>query len=101
MQINHSLRIETSQKLTITPQLCQAIAILQLSSLELSAMVEKELLENPVLEADEQEVSPSGKGIRIFVKGTLPEDGRKVGKVEMYQNKRYLTVTGRPLPGRG
>ena len=46
------------------------------------------------------ELSPSGTGVRIFVKGTLPEDGRKVGNVEMYQNKRYLTVTGRPLPRR-
>lgn len=47
------LRVELQQKLIMTPQLRQAIAILQLSSLELASMVEKELLENPALEIDD------------------------------------------------
>ena len=45
------------------------------------------------------EISPSGTGIRIFVKGDLPFDGRKSGKIEIYQKGRYLTVTGHVLPG--
>jgi len=42
------------------------------------------------------EFSPSGEGIRIFVKGTLPDGvtGRKKGNIEIYQAVRYLTVTG-------
>lgn len=42
------------------------------------------------------EVSPSGKGLRIFVKGSLPGDsaGRKNDKIEMYTSGRYLTITG-------
>jgi len=54
MRMDYGLKLELSQKLVMTPQLRQAIAILQLSSLELSAMVEQELLENPVLEVEEK-----------------------------------------------
>ena len=54
MHMDYGLRLETSQKLFMTPQLCQAIAILQLSALELSALVDKQLLENPVLEVEEK-----------------------------------------------
>ncbi len=45
------------------------------------------------------EISPSEQGIHIFVKGKLPEDGRKKGDIEMYYSRRYLTVTGNHLPG--
>ncbi len=54
MRMDYGLKLELNQKLVMTPQLRQAIAILQLSSLELTAMVEQELLENPVLEAEEK-----------------------------------------------
>ncbi len=54
MRMDYSLKLELTQKLVMTPQLRQAIAILQLSSLELSEMVEQELLENPVLEMEEK-----------------------------------------------
>jgi len=50
-----SLRPElrTSQTLVMTPQLMQAIKLLQLSSLELSAFVEEELERNPLLERED------------------------------------------------
>lgn len=57
MRMDYGLRLELTQKLVMTPQLRQAIAILQLSSLELTEMVEQELLENPVLEAEEKPVA--------------------------------------------
>ncbi|MCW5967586.1 MAG: AAA family ATPase [Blastocatellales bacterium] len=49
------------------------------------------------------EFSPSGHGNRIFVKGHLPPGGRKRGTVEIYEDGRFLTLTGRsvvtpPLP---
>ncbi|SDF59407.1 RNA polymerase factor sigma-54 [Sporomusa acidovorans] len=50
MQLDYGLKLETTQKLIMTPQLRQAIAILQLPATELAELVEKELLENPVLE---------------------------------------------------
>jgi hypothetical protein len=45
------------------------------------------------------EFSPSGQGVRIFAKGSLPngETGRKKGNIEAYSNGRYLTITGRRL----
>jgi RNA polymerase sigma-54 factor len=48
------LELKLAQKLIMTPQLQQAIKLLQLSRLELSQSVEQELMENPVLE----ELSP-------------------------------------------
>lgn len=40
------------------------------------------------------EISPSGTGLRVFVKGTLPVGGRKKGPIEIYSEGRYLTMTG-------
>ena len=45
------------------------------------------------------EISPSGEGLRGFVKGTLPQEGRKKGHVEMYNSGRYVTVTGHQFGG--
>ncbi|MBP1764690.1 MAG: rpoN [Firmicutes bacterium] len=54
MHMDYGLRLEISQKLSMTPQLCQAIAILQLSSLQLAEKVEEAWLENPILELDDK-----------------------------------------------
>jgi hypothetical protein len=47
------------------------------------------------------EVSPSGKGLHIILKGTLPPGGNvhKSGrvKIEMYDSLRYFTFSGRHL----
>jgi putative DNA primase/helicase len=40
------------------------------------------------------EVSPSGAGIRILARGTLPSGGRKKGVIEVYDRARYVTTTG-------
>jgi RNA polymerase sigma-54 factor len=48
MEIRQHLKL--SQQLVMTPQLQQAIKLLQLSRVELVDMVRDELLENPVLE---------------------------------------------------
>jgi primase-polymerase (primpol)-like protein len=46
------------------------------------------------------EISPSGAGIRIFIRGTLPAGkGRHRGRVEVYDRGRFLTVTGQRLEG--
>lgn len=50
MAIELKQTVKLSQQLLITPQLQQAIKLLQLSRLELVETVQKELLENPVLE---------------------------------------------------
>jgi primase-polymerase (primpol)-like protein len=43
------------------------------------------------------EVSPSGTGIRIFTIAGLPVDGKNSGGIEIYKNKKYLTVTGHKI----
>lgn len=50
MRLEHGLSLQQTQKLVLTAELRQAITILQLSAVELTEMVEKELLENPVLD---------------------------------------------------
>ena len=55
MALSHRLEIRQGQGLVITPQLQQAIKLLQLSSLELDAYVEGELERNPLLQRDDRE----------------------------------------------
>lgn len=44
------------------------------------------------------EVSPSGRGVKIIVRGQLPPKGRRrKGDIEMYSESRYFTITGRRL----
>jgi len=45
------------------------------------------------------EYSPSRKGLRIFLRGKLPDRGRKSGSLEIYDDVRFLTVTGHVYPG--
>ncbi len=52
MRLGYDLTIEQTQKLTMTPELIQAIQILQYNSQELEEFVAKEVLENPVLDME-------------------------------------------------
>ena len=62
MAITPRLDLRQSQSLVMTPQLQQAIKLLQLSNVELSAYVEDELLRNPMLERDENVAGPDDAG---------------------------------------
>jgi len=55
MALSQKLEIRQSQSLVMTPQLMQAIKLLQLSNLDLVAYVEAELERNPLLERAEGE----------------------------------------------
>ncbi len=50
MKLGYELTIEQTQKLVMTPELIQAIQILQFNSQEMEAYVEEQLLTNPMLE---------------------------------------------------
>ncbi len=56
MQISQNLKLKQSQSLVMTPQLQQAIKLLQLNNLELTNLVNKELEENPFLENENIEL---------------------------------------------
>lgn len=55
MALTPRLDLRQSQSLVMTPQLQQAIKLLQLSNLELSVFVEQELEQNPLLERDDSQ----------------------------------------------
>lgn len=62
IRINQGLWAEQRQQLIMTPQMRQAIEILQLSAVELVQLVRRELLENPILELNEEDGDLWGSG---------------------------------------
>ena len=63
MALTQRLEFRQSQSLVMTPQLMQAIKLLQLSNLDLVAFVEEELERNPLLErAGDDEAPMRGEG---------------------------------------
>jgi RNA polymerase sigma-54 factor len=52
--MGYGLHMEQTQKLIMTPELRQAITVLQLSSLELGMYIEQQLQENPLLELKDE-----------------------------------------------
>jgi len=61
MALSTKLELRQGQQLVMTPQLQQAIRLLQLSNMELAQYVETELERNPLLETDDGAEAP-GKG---------------------------------------
>lgn len=62
MVMKASLQLKLGQSLTMTPQLQQAIRLLQLSTLDLQQEIQQALESNPLLEApeeDDHEEAPS------------------------------------------
>ncbi len=59
MVLTPKLELRQGQQLVMTPQLQQAIRLLQLSNIELGVFVETELERNPLLERDETAPEPS------------------------------------------
>jgi len=59
MGLSAKLELRQGQQLVMTPQLQQAIKLLQLSNVELSQFVETELERNPLLERDETPEIPA------------------------------------------
>ena len=59
--MKQSLQLKLGQQLTMTPQLQQAIRLLQLSTLDLQQEIQQALDSNPLLEAEEDDTFP-GEG---------------------------------------
>ena len=57
--MKHSLQLKLGQHLTLTPQLQQSIRLLQLSTLELNQELEQMLQDNPLLEREDEDETPS------------------------------------------
>jgi RNA polymerase sigma-54 factor len=76
MALTQRLEIRQGQALVMTPQLQQAIKLLQLSNLELAEYVEQELEKNPLLERDEREAAVGEE--RESVQSVAAEEGEKL-----------------------
>ncbi len=75
MAIEMRQQMKLTQQLVMTPQLQQAIKLLQLSRLELQDLVRQELEENPILEETlEQEEAREVEQIEILEKEQVPEE---------------------------
>ena len=59
MALSTKMEMRQGQQLVMTPQLQQAIRLLQLSNLELNQFIDQELERNPLLERDELDHSPA------------------------------------------
>jgi RNA polymerase sigma-54 factor len=71
MALSTRLDLRQGQQLVMTPQLQQAIKLLQLSNMELSQFVEGELERNPLLEREEGSEAPAP----VDAKETSADDG--------------------------
>jgi len=67
--MKQTLQLKLTQHLTLTPQLQQSIRLLQLSTLELNAEVDRMLQENPLLEREDGDEEPPQE---FSVSGTAP-----------------------------
>ncbi len=70
------LQLKLSQQLVMTPQLQQAIKLLQLSRMELVDLVREEMLENPVLEDDQESITELSRANDVL--GTQAQADRMV-----------------------
>jgi putative DNA primase/helicase len=43
------------------------------------------------------EVSPSGTGVKVWIRGAVPGGGRRRGAIEAYSARRFFTLTGQRL----
>lgn len=81
MPLETKLYLKQTQKLTITPMLQEAINLLQLSRLELNQLLQKEQVENPLLELEEdgsESPSPQEAGnSEPVAEETVPEVGEE------------------------
>jgi RNA polymerase sigma-54 factor len=89
MEIKQQLRL--SQQLVMTPQLQQAIKLLQMSRMELTELVQEELLENPILEdglegRDARELAQSGVEESTTIERQVARDDR--AQVDEGQSKK-------------
>ncbi|MCB1866366.1 MAG: RNA polymerase factor sigma-54 [Chromatiales bacterium] len=91
--MKQSLQLRIGQQLTITPQLQQAIRMLQLSTLELSTEIQQVLETNPMLELDEFESGdepahdePDGRDGPDEVEFSAPDDAPTDAREEMRED---------------
>ncbi|MBU6448145.1 MAG: RNA polymerase factor sigma-54 [Rhodospirillales bacterium] len=77
------LDLRQSQSLVMTPQLRQAIQLLQFSNLEASAFIEDELLKNPLLECETGGETATAIETRTEASAKIPDDPASIAAAGM------------------
>ncbi len=85
-----SLQLKLGQSLTMTPQLQQAIRLLQLPILDLNAEIQEALEENIMLEVEDLPDAPGQRRIRL--PKSKPSRRTKTGRPA--QRSAYRTAAG-------
>ena len=88
MAVTQRLELRQSQSLVMTPQLQQAIKLLQLSNLELAAYVDRELEQNPLLEREESDVGGDENGAAV---SDSPKESRNAEDIGALRDSMDLT----------
>src|SRR5437763_1336402 len=104
MQLKTSMKL--SQQLRMTPQLQQAIKLLQLSRLELEGAIRKELDENPVLEefensTEDEPVAKTSETVQAAETPDSPEAQAAADprQQEEFEWENYLDTNYKPPQG--
>ncbi len=106
LEIRQQLKL--SQQLVMTPQLQQAIKLLQLSRMELLDVVRAELEENPVLEEGQENIDEQAELGELASEVEAPEVPRKSsaklrevdGEPRQFRRHRLAHLPGELQPGR-
>ncbi len=77
------LDLRQSQSLVMTPQLRQAIQLLQFSNLEASAFIEDELLKNPLLERENEGETVTAIEASVEALAIIPDDPASIAAAGM------------------
>ena len=100
MAINAKLELRQTHSLVMTPQLQQAIKLLQLSNVELAVFVDGELERNPLLEQAETTDEPGGADGRAADKAEEKSDNGGDGESEVGGSDDWVDFTSGGDSGR-
>jgi len=94
MALSQKLQLKQSQALVMTPQLMQAIKLLQLSSMDLSAYVEAELERNPLLERVDEPQRPAEESGEASAAGDRAEAASGDGRADDWDGAQVEPTRG-------
>lgn len=99
MALEIKLSQKLSQTLVMTPQLQQAIKLLQLGRMEYSEMIERELLENPVLEDGREDNQEERTGQDAQTESTY-QSGDPFSSIDEGEDNHSQETTGAEIRAR-
>ena len=91
MELGLQQSLTLTQQLVMTPQLQQAIKLLQLSRIELAEMIQQEMEQNPALEESQSEENPDNKITAQETEAQAPETDDQVKEVTIEEKVRSDT----------